>query len=574
MKHNTSIHFEELAPFLFDGVIRTDNLGIIESVNKSVLDFFPKLHVSDLIGKKIQEIISSKDILLFFDHQQDMRNINMTIGMYHVMGNFHFYSEDHALIILKNITNVNQLTLELGIAQRQIRLFHSILDNIEEGVCFIDSNQKIVFYNRKMGELDVREPSSIRTEQYGTAFSGATHTNDPLLSALVTERDIIQNESFISRSGKKYDIQKKNRPLFLGNQKIGALSTVRDVSKLSELGQTIYQLRLENEQQHLANPLPSEEQTHSYIHATKGMQKILQDADRAIHSSANIIIYGEPGAGKKQLARYISKDKSPCFPISCNALPPQFIEKSLFGSATETGLLEQANGGTLLLHNINSLDVSVQNKLLQVIHDKKLYREKDGTEVPIHVQFICTLDIKPEIAFKERMLSEDFFYAVSGLTFRLPPLRERKQEIPLLIEHFIQMKRSAFTSNEISISEEAMDLFMKYDYPGNIRQLEYILEGVLAVLHDEIVITPDHLPDYISVSLHQETTSIHFVEEEVGLPSNLTDRVESFEKELILKTLQKTNYHITNASDLLGISRQSLNYKIRKYGIENTRRDL
>ncbi|GKV57275.1 arginine utilization regulatory protein RocR [Sporosarcina sp. NCCP-2222] len=574
MKHLTSIHFEDVAPILFEGVIQTNHMGIIRSVNKSVLDFFPKLLVSDLIGKQIQDMIPSKDIQLFYNHRQDMRNISLTIGMYHVMGNFHFYDKNHAFIILKNISNVHQLTVELGAAQRQIRQFHNILDYVEEGICFIDSNQKIVFYNKKMGELDAREPSSMRGEQYSKAFPEASYTNDPLLSALVTEREIIENESFISRSGKKYDIQQSNRPLFLGSQKTGALCAVKDVSKLSELGQTIHQLHLVQEGQTAAPSLPCNEQAVEYIHSTRGMKKILQDAIRTINSSGNILIYGERGVGKKQLARYITQQKSPSFCISCDSLPPHFIEKSLFGTVDSVGLLEKAHGGTIILQNVNALDISIQNKLLHLIHNKRLFKELEETEVPIDVQFICTMNIKPAIAFKEQILLENFFYAISGTAFHIPPLRERKQEIPLLIEHFIHKKQSPFSANAVSVSKEAMELFINYHYPANVRQLEYLIEGVLAVLHNETVIMTEHLPDYLLTSLHDETTATHFAEDEFSSHMNLTDRVESFEKELILKTLQKTNFHITNASELLGITRQSLNYKIRKYEIENTRSDL
>ncbi|MBD7985822.1 sigma 54-interacting transcriptional regulator [Sporosarcina sp. Sa2YVA2] len=575
MKHTNKLHLEELTPLLFEGVIITDEKGIIRTINKSVLDFFPKLHVSGLIGKQIKELISSKDLKLFYDHKQDMRNINLTIGMHHLMGNFRFSNEENVFIILKNITNLHQLTADLGMAQRQIRLFHSILDQIDDGICFVDSNQKIVFYNKKIGEFDTKEPSSILGEQYTTVFPETTYTNDPLLNALTTERVIIQNESFFSRSGKKYDVRKVNTPLFLGNQKIGALSTVKDLSNMSELGNAIFELSkapYEQNSSSVVSTIDEKNKSTDFIHCTKSMKKILLDAERASKSSSNILIYGESGVGKRRLVNTITEKSGVLYTLHCSSLPTQFIEQILFGDERSNGLLEQVNGETILLDKINCLELSLQDRLFNVIKDKKVYRREDGVEIPFNVRFICTMNEKPETAIKNRHLSEDFFYIVSGVTLRIPPLRERIEEIPLLVEHFINEKKTLFTSEFVTVSDKAMNIFTNYDYPGNVRQLEYIIEGVLAILHDEKIIGEEHVPTYLSAQNNCEPTTI-FHNDAVNSNLSLTDRVEAFEKEMIIGTLIKTNYHITNAADQLGISRQSLNYKIRKYEIENLRGD-
>lgn len=575
MKQINKLHFEELTPLLFEGVIITDEKGIIRTINKSVLDFFPKLHVSGLIGKQIMDLISSKDLKLFYDHKQDMRNINMTIGMHHLMANFRFSDEENVLIILKNITNLHQLTVDLGIAQRQIRLFHSILDQIDDGICFVDSNKKIVFYNKKMGEFDTKEPSSIRGEQYTTVFPETTYTNDPLLNALTTEREIIQNESFFSRSGKKYDVQKVNTPLSLGNQKIGALSSVKDLSKMTELGNAIFELsnaQYDQNSSSVDSNTDERKKNNEFIHCTKTMKKILLDAERASKSSSNILIYGESGVGKRRLVNTITEKSGVFYTLHCSSLPTQFLEQLLFGDERSNGLLELADGGTILLDKINCIELSLQDKLFEVIKEKRLFRREDGVEIPFNVRFICTMDEKPEIAIKNRHLSEDFFYIVSGVTLRIPPLSERRQEIPLLIEHFINEKKTLFTSEFVTVSDTAMNIFTNYDYPGNVRQLEYIIEGVLAILHDEKTITEEHVPTYLSAMTNCEPTTV-FQNDGVTSNLSLTERVEAFEKEMIIGTLIKTNYHITNAADQLGISRQSLNYKIRKYEIENLRGD-
>ncbi|MEI4768717.1 sigma 54-interacting transcriptional regulator [Psychrobacillus sp. FJAT-51614] len=574
MKHlSTNIGFEKIAPSLFEGVIIADLEGFITSVNKAVLDYFPKLTKSDLIGKPLNFLIHSKDLDLFMVNKQDMRNITISIGLNHLLANFRCIDKENILIVFKNITALQNTLNELNEANNQLRLFHNILDRVEEGVCFIDNNQKIVFYNKKLGELDSKEPSGVREEPYESVFKKATFKVDPLLNSLVEERKVIQNESFFSNSGKKYTVSNTSEPLFLGNKKIGALSIVRDFSKTDMIVSDMIQMKFEESYTQAVKEIDQEIITPpSLTSINKTMQKIFGDIESVSNSSSNVLVYGEKGVGKNFIASHITKNR-PFFNLNCGAISSPLLEKTLFGDSKSTGLLlALANGGTILLDEVNAIDVSLQEKLLRVLRDHKLLVDNGTSEVPINIRFISLMNEKPEIALKNNHLLEEMFYILAGVSMRVPSLRERKEDIPLLIEHFLK-KQFMLHENSISISEEALEILLKYNFPGNIRQLEYIIEGATALLGNGTIITAEHLPVYIL----KEQSALAVVDSTITYkPSSLslTEQVESFEKEIIANTLKNTNFHITNAAEKLGITRQSLNYKIKKYEITIMRGEI
>ncbi|MFB5086034.1 sigma 54-interacting transcriptional regulator [Psychrobacillus sp. PGGUH221] len=569
-----NIDFEKIAPFLFEGVIIADKEGLITGVNKAVIDYFPKLTISDLIGKPLCFLIHSKDLELFMLNKQDMRNINISIGLNQLLANFRYINKDNILIAFKNITSLQNTLNDLNEANNQIRLFHSILDKVEEGVCFIDNNQKVIFYNKKMGELDSREPSGVREELYGSVFQKANFKVDPLLNSLVKERKIIQNESFFSNSGKKYTVNKTSEPLLLGNKKIGALSIVRDLSKTETIISDMVQMKFEGN-----NTLAIKEEKKilsapSLTSKNKTMLKIFNDIESASSSTTNVLIYGEKGVGKNFVSSHITNKvitkNTPFFNLNCGAIPSNLLEKTLFGDSNSKGLLELANGGTILLDEVNTIDVSLQEKLLRVLRDNKLTLGNGISEVPIQIRFISLMNEKPEVALKNNHLLEEMFYILAGVSMRVPSLRERKEDIPLLIEYFLKKQFMLNENFSYNISEEALEILLKYNFPGNVRQLEYIIEGAIALLDNSTVISTDHLPSYIS---KEQVTynEVDFPRDYLPSSLSLTEQVEAFEKEIIANTLASANFNITNAAEMLGITRQSLNYKIKKYEITITR---
>ncbi|AIY06819.1 hypothetical protein Plano_2854 [Planococcus sp. PAMC 21323] len=576
MKHILKdVYLKDVADFLLEGIVLTDENGVILSLNHIVSDFFPKLSDSDLIGKRIQDFVPSKDLSQFYLLKQETRNISLSIGMFQLLANFRFIDDSTAFLNFRNITKIQRLSQEIVEAQNQNRLFQSILDKVDEGVCYIDNNQKIVFYNTKMGELDSKEPSGVIGKRYASIFEGATHQVSPLLNSLVSDKQIVQNEAFFSKTGKRYIVNKKSEPLFLGSQKTGALSTVKDFSTIASMADTLFQNKRTKAISSTEVAI-SRENLPPIIQVSKSMKKVIDTTELLTKSTANLLICGEKGVGKSLLARFTIERlnilDANFIELNCADIPSLLLEENLFGISKSPGLLEQMKNGIIVLDHIDQLDIAIQEKLLRVIQSKTFFSSKDNSEISVNTRFIALLSQKPNIALKQGNLLEDLFYALSTITLTVPSLRDRKEDIPLLINYFLQNKNNSTRGLNTAISEDALKALTSYSYSGNVRQLGYIIEGAMTLAKDDGIITLDHLPSYMVDFSHSDNESVALFNEQDSSHS-LTNQVENFEKQLILNVLKKTNYHITKTADNLGISRQSLNYKIRKYDIEFTRED-
>ena len=231
------------------------------------------------------------------------------------------------------------------------------------------------------------------------------------------------------------------------------------------------------------------------------------------------------------------------------------------------GLFELANGGTIFLDEINSIGIPLQEKILRIINDKKLV-SRNTTEVPIDIRFIASMNVTPALAFEKKYVIEDLLYSLGVVSLNIPLLKDRKADIPILANHFMNKKQGITGSETKIIGEDAMNVLLKYDYPGNVRQLAHIIEGTVSLLEEEKIILPEHLPKYLQStnSTKEMSASPNPFSESVSSFS-LIEQVEAFEKDLIKRVLKSTNYHITNSAEILGLSRQSLNYKIKKYDL-------
>ena len=241
------------------------------------------------------------------------------------------------------------------------------------------------------------------------------------------------------------------------------------------------------------------------------------------------------------------------------------------GAIDSAGLFEQAEGGTLLLDEINSLNIHLQAKLLRVLQEKKVKRIGGSKEIPIDVRVIATMNEDPVDAIANHHLRKDLYYRLGVVTVFIPPLRERFGDIPLLIEKFISKYNALFQMNVLGVKQNVLQSFQDYHWPGNVRELEHIIEASMNLLLDEEWIEFEHLPfHYRTKSTHKEqsTNSItfdHFLNEE---KTHLKDQLELFELKYIKHFLSKNDFSITKTAKQLGLSRQSLQYRIKKLGLQ------
>jgi transcriptional regulator with GAF, ATPase, and Fis domain len=305
------------------------------------------------------------------------------------------------------------------------------------------------------------------------------------------------------------------------------------------------------------------------------MFEVYKMIGRVMDNKATVLILGETGTGKEVVARATHfngpfKDE-PFIAIDCASLPSYLLESELFGHekgaftgaiAQKMGKFELANKGTLFLDEIGNLTLATQVKLLRFLQEKRIERVGGTKPIELDVRIITATNLDLEKAVKEGSFREDLYYRLNVITIPLPPLRERRDDIPLLVEHFLQKFKSESKGKAKYVLPETMDLLMRYDWPGNVRELENVIERATVIGKSEAILIED-LPLRM-----QKQKVVSQSEEIVSEKVSLEQRVENFEKRLIIDALEKTNWVQTKAAQLLGTSRSIMKYKMKKYGIE------
>lgn len=308
------------------------------------------------------------------------------------------------------------------------------------------------------------------------------------------------------------------------------------------------------------------------IYKNRQMAELINLAGRVAASKASILIQGESGTGKELLARLIHqlspRSNKSIVVVNCGALHENLLESELFGhekgaftgaSSRRIGRFEEADGGTLFLDEIGELSPTIQVKLLRFLQEREFQRLGSNVNLQVDVRIISATNKDLEVQVKEGSFREDLFYRLKVVTMVLPPLRERKEDLSLLIDHFIDKFAAENGKNIKGLSAEARDVLLKYDYPGNVRELVNIMERAVVIARDQYI-TTDDLP-FKSVIATDES-------EKKG-PGILRESVDELEKKLIIEAMEKTQDNQTKAAESLGISERMLRYKLKKYGLKN-----
>lgn len=314
------------------------------------------------------------------------------------------------------------------------------------------------------------------------------------------------------------------------------------------------------------------------IGESPAMHKVYELIDRVASASSNVLVTGESGTGKELVARAIhrqsARGKHVFVAVNCGGVPESLIESEMFGykkgaftgaATTRKGLVEAAEGGTLFLDEIGELSSGLQVKLLRLVQEKTV-RMIGGTEdTPVDVRIIAATNRDLEMMVIEGKFREDLYHRVNVLPINLPPLRERREDIPLLADYFLAEFRKTLNKDIRKISSYAMDILTNYDFPGNVRELENIIERGVVLESSSII-----LPDSLTLANYKRRRSLDVQPDEPTLPlegMDLDRYLAEIEKRLLLDAMHKTQGVKLRAAELLGITFRSLRYRLLKYGL-------
>ncbi len=336
-------------------------------------------------------------------------------------------------------------------------------------------------------------------------------------------------------------------------------------------------------------PENKEELTENFpyiVGRSKEMLKIFDVIRRIAPTPANVLIYGESGTGKELVAKAIHQmsqvDQQSFVPINCSAIPEELMESELFGHvrgsftgaiSDKQGLFLEADGGTAFLDEIGELTPIIQTKLLRVLQEREIKPVGSTTIKPINVRIIAATNRFLEDEIAEGRFREDLFYRLAVVPIRVPSLRERKDDVPLLVNHFLDKYSKQLGKEVQNISSYALEVLMSYDFPGNVRELENIIERGVALSNSNIIL-PESLSLMGGYSKKKETAEnekslfVAAQNEEELFDTGLEKIITQLEKKLITYALEKTGNSKMKAADLLKISFRSLRYKTKKYNID------
>jgi two-component system response regulator PilR (NtrC family) len=296
-------------------------------------------------------------------------------------------------------------------------------------------------------------------------------------------------------------------------------------------------------------------------------------------TKTNILITGESGTGKELVAKAIHynspRKEKPFVTLNCGAIPESLIESELFGHmkgaftdaiATRKGLFEVADEGTIFLDEISELPLLMQVKLLRVLQDKEFKRVGGTEDIRVDVRIISATNKDLDEGVKEKRFREDLFYRLNVIQIKLPPLRERKEDIPILANHFLKKYSEELNKNILKISPEALQILLHYEYPGNVRELQNIIERAVA-LESSQELTAHNLSSYLSEQPFLKKGPIDIEIPNEGI--DLEKMVEDLERTLLVKALDKTKGIKKKAAELLHINFRSMRYRLEKYGLNH-----
>jgi Nif-specific regulatory protein len=499
-----------------------------------------------------------------------------------------------------NLTCLYEITRHLASATSLQDCLEKIVTTLAEHKDMDNGTVSII--NPTTGELEIEVAHGITAEakrrgryKLGEGITGkVVATGEPIIVPQIGDEPL-----FLNRTRTRGDERKKKSsflcvPITAAQQSIGALSIDRvykegfgvqsendlrfltvvsgliaeTVQRIQRVNEEKEALRQENSK--LRRELSAKNRIEEIIGNSSRMQEVFDMVHRVADSNATVLLRGESGTGKTLVAKALhhnsSRSAGPFIVVNCSALPETLLESELFGhekgaftGATESkkGRFELAEGGTLFLDEIGEISPAVQVKLLNVIQERTFQRLGSTKIVKTNIRLVAATNRDLETAVKEMVFREDLYYRLNVFPVYLPPLRERRTDILLLAEYFLEKYATENHKQIKRISTPAIDLLVQYHWPGNVRELQNCMERAVLIC-DGSAIKSIHLPPSL-----QSPDSIH-----ANKPLSLATAVENFERELIIEALKKNNGNQTKAAKSLDTSLRIINYKIHSYGIE------
>ncbi|MDX9917633.1 MAG: sigma 54-interacting transcriptional regulator [Gudongella sp.] len=457
-------------------------------------------------------------------------------------------------------------------------LVQNILQHANIGIHVIDIDRKTVVYNEAMAELEGLEIYQVMDKDILEIFPSLNEYTSTLIKTMNTGEPIINStQTYFNYRGHSITTISTTLPLISAGTVVGAMEIAQDVTNLRKLSDQLLELQLAlkySKDDSNKKPQVKKYNFRDIIGSNKSINIAKEIAEKASDTPSSVLIFGETGTGKEMFAQSIhysgNRKNNTFIAQNCAAIPDSLLEGILFGTekggftgaVEREGIFEQANGGTLLLDEINSMSLPLQAKLLRVLQEGYIRRIGGLKEIPVDVRIIATTNEDPKDSLEEGTLRRDLYYRLSVVNIRIPPLRERLDDLELLIDFFIKKFNKTLKKSIEKISDDVLSDFRSYGWPGNIRELENFIEGAMNMVssRDRVLNRENFISSNFILQAKSQSAEFYSDLSEKTLPQLLTD----IEDSLIEEVMRRYDNNITNAAKHLGIKRQTLQYKLKK----------
>ncbi|MGB3366028.1 MAG: sigma 54-interacting transcriptional regulator [Acidaminobacteraceae bacterium] len=450
----------------------------------------------------------------------------------------------------------------------------AVLDLVSDGIQIVDKNGMLVYCNRKSAIVDDINIEESLGKYILDIYPSLSKDSSTILKVLKTGYSIIDKEqSYHNYKGKNVSTLNTTLPIVIDGELLGAVEISRNITDIKELSEKYVDLKTKvygEKGKATVNIDVSKYTFDDILTVNDEFEKIKSIARRAAKLEIPVLISGETGTGKELLVQSIhsasERRNKPFIAQNCAALPSGLLEGILFGStkggftgaADRAGLFELADGGTLFLDELNSMPLELQAKLLRVLQDGVVRRIGDIRSRKVDVRVIAATNIDPVLAMDSNLLRSDLYFRLSTLSLNIPPLRDRPEDIPVLVKFFIGKYNEKTYRNVKNVSRETLEIFNLYKWPGNVRELEHIIERAVSLSEASYIDTellPSNLLDFSKTMKGEAVKDF-----------SLKKALEDTESRLISRALKDTGNNISKSAKLLGIPRQTLQSKLKKYG--------
>jgi len=568
IKHNAIIDATH------DGIISIDKDGKIELFNRAA-ERILGLKKENIIGKDVEEVIENTRMHYVLKFGKMELNQTQYVGGLTIMTNRMPVRNEAgeiigAVAVFRDIEEVKRFAEEITDLKESRALLEAVINSTQDAISVVDEEGKGIMinpaYTRLTGltEEDViGKPASVDIAEGKSMHYKVLKTREPVYNVRMkvgpNKKDVIVDVA----------------PIIVGEKLKGSVGVIKDVSEIKKLTEEL------NQAKKLIRQLRAKYTFSDIVGKSDKMQRIINLARKAAHTPVTVLLRGESGTGKELFAHAIHNEsprsKYKFVRVNCASLTDSILESELFGyeegaftgakKGGKKGLFEEADGGTIFLDEIGKINFNLQAKLLRVLQEKEIVRVGGSKPINVDVRIIAATNTDLESAIENGKFRRDLYYRLNVFPLEIPPLRKRKEDLPLLVKHIIKKLNQEYGKTVRGISDAAMLKLSSYEWPGNVRELENILgRAMIYVSFEEGIVDIDDLPvldDKCESDSDKFTFNDRFTLEKV----DLAEIIARTERRAIISALKKADGNRTKAADILGIAVRSLYYKLSKYGI-------